>query len=152
MRSTFLLSVLILACSARQNAQMIGPRPPTADPDRRPQAINTLKGVVIDENTAVIPRVKVQLQVRNGRSFHEVEAVETDMTGRFTFEKHAVGQYRLVFTGIAGLCPATIPVSYSNQGFNGLQLTLPTAASDTCPEYCESRVKVGEMTGREGRE
>ncbi|MFI5072374.1 MAG: carboxypeptidase-like regulatory domain-containing protein [Terriglobales bacterium] len=152
MKCTFLLSVLILACSARQNAQMIGPCPSHADPDRKPQAIKTLKGVVIDENTGVVPKVKVQLQVRNGQNFHDLEAVETDMTGGFTFEKHAVGQYRLVFTGPAGFCPATIPVSYSNQGFNGLQLTLPTAASDTCPEYCESRLKIGEMTGREGRE
>jgi hypothetical protein len=129
---------------------MIGSCPPTAD--RKPQAIRELKGVVIDENLAVVPNVKVQLQVRNGRSSLDLEAVETDLTGRFSFQTHAVGQYRLVFTGVHGFCRAMIPVSYAKHGFNGLQLKLPTAASDTCPQYCESRVKIAEMSGREGRE
>jgi len=129
---------------------MIGSCPPVAV--RPPQKIKELRGVVVDENLAVIPRVKVRLQVRDGRDFCDIEVVETDPNGRFSFEDHTPGQYRLVFKAFAGLCPATIPVSYSKEGLKGLRLTLPASATDTCPQYCESRLKIEEMTGREGRE
>jgi hypothetical protein len=111
-----------------------------------------LKGVVVDENSAVISKVKVRLQVPDGKDFRDIVAAETDPTGRFNFEAQPSGNYRLVFAGVTGFCRATIPVRYSKAGFKGIRLTLPVAASDSCPQDCDSKLKVEEMTGREGRE
>jgi hypothetical protein len=80
------------------------------------------------------------LQVRDRHDFRDVEVVETDPTGRFGFEAHDPGQYRLVFVGPKGFCPATIPVRYSTTGLRGIRLTLPTGPSDTSPQYCERDV------------
>ena len=145
-----LLAFLLLSLSIRMGGQFIGSCPPS--PARRPQDIQALRGVVVDENLAVVPKVKVRLQARNRRDFRDIEVIETDPTGRFGFEAHDPGQYRLVFVGPKGFCTATIPVRYSKTGLKGIRLTLPIGASDTCPQYCESRLKIEEMTGREGRE
>ncbi|MGO9087105.1 MAG: carboxypeptidase-like regulatory domain-containing protein [Candidatus Sulfotelmatobacter sp.] len=142
--------MLTLVWSVRPSGQMVGSCPPTAA--RSPQKITELRGVVVDENLAVVPKVKVRLQARDGRDLRDIEVIETDPTGRFSFEAHDPGQYRLVFVGPKGFCPATIPVRYSKTGLKGIRLTLPIGASDTCPQYCESRLKIEEMTGREGRE
>jgi len=142
--------MLILVWSVRPSGQMVGSCPPTAA--RIPQKIAELRGVVVDENLAVVPKVKVRLQARDGRDLRDIEVIETDPTGRFSFKAHDPGQYRLVFVGLKGFCTATIPVRYSKTGLNGIRLTLPIGASDTCPQYCESRLKIEEMTGREGRE
>ena len=149
MRHSFLLSMLILICCARQEGQRIGSCPPAAQ--RKPQGVKELKSVIIDENLAIIPKVKVQLQERNGDSFRDLEIVETDSSGRFNFERSNWNNYRLAITRF-GFCPAMIPLNHSKLGFKGIRLTLPIAASDTCPEYCEKRLKIGKMTGREGRE
>jgi hypothetical protein len=106
--------------------------------------------VVVDRNVAVIPRVKVKLQTPEGENFREVGATETDATGRFSFKAPASGNYRLAFAGPLGFCPAAIPIEYSKAGLKGIRLMLPVAATDSCD--CESKVKVDEMTGREGRE
>jgi hypothetical protein len=108
--------------------------------------------VVVDENLAVIPKVKVKIQVPDDRGFRDIGSVETDSTGRFRFAAQHPGKFRLVFSGPVGFCPATIPVTSSKAGLRGIRLTLPAAATDTCPQYCESRLKIEEMTGREGRE
>jgi hypothetical protein len=106
----------------------------------------------VDENLAVIPKVRVRLQASDSRDFRDVATTETDSNGQFHFEGQSRGKYRLVFTGPNGFCPAAIPIRYSKVGFRGMHLTLPVASSDSCPRYCESKLKVEEMTGREGRE
>jgi len=146
----FLLLFLLSASGLPSSGQRIGPCLPS--PPRSPQNIMELRGVVVDENSAVIPRVKVRLQVPNGKDFRDVAATETDPIGQFSFETQPSGNYRLVFAGLSGFCRATIPVRYSKAGFKGIRLTLPVAASDSCPRDCDSRLKVEEMTGREGRE
>lgn len=145
-----LLVFLVLTLGIPMGGQIIGSCPPS--PARSPQEIQELRGVVVDENLAVIPRVKVNLQVLDGQAFRDIGSIETDSTGRFGFAAQHLGKYRLVFSGPTGLCPATIPVTYSNAGLKGIRLTLPVAATDTCPQFCESRLKIVEMTGREGRE
>ncbi|MGP8095404.1 MAG: carboxypeptidase-like regulatory domain-containing protein [Candidatus Sulfotelmatobacter sp.] len=107
--------------------------------------------MVVDENSAVIPKVKVRLQVPDGKDFRDIGGTETDATGRFSFEPRRPGQYRLVFRPV-GFCPAEIPVRYSAAGLKGIRLTLPVAPSDSCPQDCDRNLKVEEMTGREGRE
>jgi hypothetical protein len=144
------LAMLLLAWSARPSAQLIGSCPPTAA--RSQEKIAELRGVVIDENLALVPKVKVRLQARDRQDFRDIEVIETDPTGRFSFKAHDPGQYRLVFVGPNGFCRTTIPISYSKTGLKGIRLTLPTGPSDTCPQYCESRLKIEEMSGREGRE
>ena len=150
MKFPFLIGALILVCSVRSSGQMVGSCPPVAS--RSPQKVAELRGMVVDENLAVVPRVKVELQVPDGQHFRDIESVETDPTGRFSFAVRRRGRYRLVFSGRLGLCRATIPVTYSKAGLKGIRLTLPTGRSDTCPQYCDSRLKIEEMTGREGRE
>ena len=144
-----LLALLFLALGIQMDGQ-IGLCPPT--PARNPQDIQELRGVVVDEKLAVIPKVKVNLQVPDGEDFRDIGSVETDPTGRFGFTLQHSGRYRLFFVGPRGFCGAAIPVKYSKSGFKGIRLTLPIGATDTCPQYCESRLKVEEMTGREGRE
>jgi hypothetical protein len=148
-KSLFLLAVLFLAWSIRSSGQLVGSCPPT--PLRSPQDVSEIRGVVVDKNIAVIPKIKVKLQVPRSTDFRDVALAETDLTGRFSFEKQPPGQYVLVFTAPAGFCSATIPVNYSKRGFKGIRLTLPVGATDTCPQYCESGLKVEEMTGLEGR-
>jgi hypothetical protein len=106
----------------------------------------------VDENLAVIPKVKVELQAPDGQDFPAVVGVETDTTGQFHFGRQRPGRYLVVFTGPRGFCQAAIPLLYSKAGLKGMRLTLPVAASDSYPQNCKSRLKVEEMTGREGRE
>ena len=108
--------------------------------------------MAVDQNLAVIPKVKVRLQITNGKDFRDVGLTETDAMGRFSFVSQRPGQYRFLFTSPIGICPATIPVRYSDAGLKGMRLMLPVAAMDACPQYCDSRLKIEEMTGREGRE
>ena len=145
-----LLALLFLSLSIRVVGQLIGECP--TSPERSPQDIQELRGVVVDANLAVVPKVNVGLQTPHGQGFRDIASVETDANGRFSFGVRDPGRYRLVFSGRAGVCPATIPVLYSKAGLRGIRLILPTAAADTCPQYCESRLKVEEMTGREGHE
>jgi hypothetical protein len=144
-----LLALVLLIWVVRPNGQIVGSCPPSIP--RGSQDVKELRGVVVDPALAVVPKVKVRLQYLDGRVFRDVGLVNTDQTGRFSFESRHRGQYRFVFVSPIGLCPATIPIRYAKTGFNGIRLTLPVAASDTCPQFCESRLKVEEMTGSEGR-
>jgi hypothetical protein len=146
-----LLLFLILAGTALSSGQRVGLCPPNPNLPRNRQNVRELKGVVVDENLAVIPNVKVRLQMPDGKDFRDIGAIETDPTGRFSFEARPPGNYRLVFAG-CGFCPATIPVEYSKAGFKGVRLTLPVAASDSCAQDCDRRLRVEEMTGGEGHE
>jgi hypothetical protein len=141
--------LLLFAWTAQPGGQLIGSCPPSLA--RNPHDIKEPRGVVVDENLAVIPKVKVKLQVPEGQDFHDIGLVETDRLGQFNFEGHRPGQYRLVFAGPVRLCPATIPVRYGKTGLKGIRVTLPVAATDTCPQYCEGRLKIEEMTGLEGK-
>jgi hypothetical protein len=149
LKRSFSLLCLMFACGVPSSGQRIGPCP-SADA-RSPEKIKEPRGVVVDENFAVVPKVKVRLQVPDGKDFRNIEATETDPTGHFSFDVHSSRDYRLVFTGPRGFCPATIPVAYSKTGLKGIRVTLPTAATDTCSDYCDSKLKVEGMTGRERR-
>jgi hypothetical protein len=144
-----LLGLVLFMWVVRPNGQIVGSCPPSTA--RGSQDAKELRGVVVDQNLAVVPKVKVRLQLLDGRVFRDIGLVETDQTGRFSFESRRRGRYRLMFMGPIGFCPATIPIRYSKTGFKGIRLMLPVAATDTCPQYCESRLKVEEMTGLEGR-
>ncbi len=90
--------------------------------------------MVVDENSAVVPKVKIKLQVPDGKEFRDIAATETDPNGRFVFEAQPAGDYRLVFAGVPRFSPAAIPVRYSTTGFKGLRVTLPVATSDSCQQ------------------
>jgi hypothetical protein len=149
-KGTSLLLFLLFGWSSISSGQRIGSCPPS--PPRSSQNIRELMGVVVDENLAVIPKVKVRLQVPNGEDFRDIAVTDTDSTGSFRFQAQSLGNHRLVFAGPKGFSSVTIPVRYSKAGFEGMRLTLPVAASDSCPQDCDSKLKVEEMTGREGRE
>ncbi len=150
MRGTSLLLFLLFACVALSGGQKVGSCP--QNPPRSPQNIQELKGVFVDENSAVIPKVKVSLQVFDGKDFRDIAKTESGPYGQFRFQDQPHGDYRLKTSGPAGFCQVTIPVRYSTEGFGGTRLTLPVAATDSCPQYCDRKVKVEEMNGREGRE
>ncbi len=145
-----LVAILLLGLGLRAGGQITGSCPPSRASG--PWNVQALHGVVVDQNLAVVPKLKVRLQVQDGQDFRDIGSGETDATGRFDFAPRHAGEYRLVFAGGHGLCPAAVLVKQSKSGFRGIRLTLPIAASDTCPSYCESRLKIEEMTGREGRE
>jgi hypothetical protein len=138
----------LYACGVLSSGQRIGACPPSAP--RSPQAIKELRGVVVDEASAVVSKVKIKLQVPGGEEFRDIASTKTDPSGRFSFGAQPSGNYRLLFVA-RGFSPATIPVRYSKTGFKGIRLTLPIAASDSCPQDWDSRLKVEEMTGLEGR-
>jgi hypothetical protein len=144
--SPSLLAFLLLALGIRVGGQIAGSCSPS--PVRSPQDIQELQGAVVDENLAVIPKSKVKLQRPDGRNFRDIASVETDPMGRFSFTPQHPGRYRFVFAGPRGFCPAAIPINYSKSGFKGIRLTLPVGATDTCPQYCEGRLKIQEMSGR----
>ena len=150
MNRTSLLLFFLFAWGLLSGGQRIGPCPP--NPPRSPQKIQELKGVFIDENSAVIPRVKVTLQVAQEKDFRDIGTTESGPTGQFSLQDQPPGDYRFKTSGPPGFCRVTIPVRYSTEGFKGVRLTLPVAASDSCPQYCDRKVKVEEMNGREGRE
>ena len=150
MKTTSLLLFLLFAGSLLSRGQRVGPCSPS--PGRSPEDIKEFRGVVVDQNLAVIPKVKVRVQVPDGKDFRDIGATETDPNGRFDFEARPSGNYRLAFAGPAGFCSAAIPVRYSKRGLKGMRLILPVAASDTCPDDCDSRLKIEEMTGHEGHE
>lgn len=143
------ITVVLVFMSLLSSGQRIGPCPPSSA--RVPENIRELRGVVVDENLAVVPKVKVTLQVPDGGGFREIGKTETGPAGQFSFEAQPFGKYRLAFKQL-GFCAVIIPVKYSKAGFKGMRLTLPVAASESCPQDCDSRLKMGEMTGREGRE
>ncbi len=146
----FTPAFVLFASSLLSSGQLVGDCPPIAP--RSPVSVNELRGVVVDVNMAVVPEEKVKLQILNGKEFRDAESAETDANGQFSFATRRAGQYRLVFSGRVGLCTATIPIKLLEGGLKGMRLTLPVAATDTCPDYCEKRMKVEEMTGREGHE
>ena len=150
MKLLLLLAMSSLTWSVPPSAQIVGSCPPLTD--RKPEKVTELEGVVVDENLAVVPKVQIKLQESDGRAFRDVAAVETDPGGRFSFASQKPGHYQLVVIGPKGLCPATVPVTYSNVGLKGVRLILPTGATDTCQQYCATRLKIEEMNGREGRE
>ena len=88
--------------------------------------------------------VAVTLQEPNGDSFRDVKSLATDGTGKFDFGKVAAGKYRMVFSGPRGFCHVTVPSKLSEKGWGGFKLVLPVAASDSCPEDCDERVKIDE--------
>jgi hypothetical protein len=101
-RHTFLILLLLFAEALLSSAQRIGRCPANAPRDA--ERLRELRGVVVDRNLAVIPKVKIRLQVPEGEDFREVEATETDPTGRFSFKAKPSENYRLVFTGPLGFC------------------------------------------------
>jgi Carboxypeptidase regulatory-like domain len=109
--------------SLLSGGQRIDPCPPSLE--QSPQNIKELRGVVVDENLAVIPKVKVELQAPDGRDFRVVAGVETDATGQFHFGRQRPGKYLIVFTGPRGFCRAAIPLLYSKVGLKGMRLLLP---------------------------
>jgi len=143
-----ILSLLFLLCvGLLSSGQRIGPCPPS--PPRSAVDVKELKGVVVDENLAVIPKVTIKLQVSDGDGIRDIATTETDAVGQFRFGAQPFGKYYLAFKA-PNFCPATIPIRYSRTGLKGVRLTLPVAASDSCPQDCDTKVKVEEMTGREG--
>ena len=148
-RALLISSFLLFSWTVLASGQRIGECP--ASTPRSLQKVKELRGVVIDENFARIQRVKVSLQVLDGKSFREIELAETDSIGRFNFEPRPNRSYRLVFTA-PYFCTATIPVEYSKAGLKGLRVTLPVIPSDSCFSDCENKIKIEEVTGQEDRQ
>ena len=81
MKISFQLAFLFFALIIQLSGQLVGSCP--SNSARSPQDIKELRGVVVDENLAVVPKVKVKLQVPVGQDFHDVALIETDRSGQF---------------------------------------------------------------------
>ena len=133
-----LLITILLSVMARGSAAQV-----LCDPNehstREPIKVTAIRGTIVDQNKAVIPKVRVL--VRNGHG-KQVAVLETSSTGIFTAPNTKRGKYELDITGPKGFCRVVIPVGVSKHGWNAFQLELPVSASDTCPSYCERRYGV----------
>jgi carboxypeptidase family protein len=92
--------------------------------------VSHIRGVVADENRAVIRRVKVALQKAKGDGWVDVEKLEANGVGRFDFSSVSAGKYRLIFQS-PGFCPASIPVEVLSTGWDAFWLTMTVAAMDS---------------------
>jgi len=107
--------------------------------------VKSVAGVVIDETGAVIPKTQVILQPKQGKTFVNLEDVQTGSVGKFSMGEHQTGEYRLVVRGPKGFCRLSLPVTITEKGWSGFTLTLPVAATDTCQSYCDQRARIEEM-------
>ena len=92
MRGKVQLLVLLFSWGALSSGQKVGSCPPNTS--RSLQSLQELKGVFVDENLAVIPRVKVILQVPEDKDFRDIGATESGPTGQFSFQDLPTGNYR----------------------------------------------------------
>ena len=124
-------------------AQIVGTCPPSSV--RASVDVRHLRGLLVDPNLAVIPAARITLQKSSGNDFRDLKFIETDQLGRFDFGRIEHGSYRLKFEPLQGLCRALVAVRVSGKGWRGIRMTVPVAATDTCPAYCDDRVKIEEI-------
>ena len=124
-------------------AQIVGTCPPSSV--RAPVEVRHLRGLLVDPKLAVIPAARITLQKSSGNGFRDLQFIETDRLGRFDFGRIEHGSYRLKFEPPQGLCRALVAVRVSGKGWRGIRMTVPVAATDTCPAYCDDRVKIEEI-------
>jgi hypothetical protein len=74
------LALFLLTTGLAANGQMIGNCPQIKP--RRAQAVRRPRGVLVDQNLAVIPKAKVILQRPNKGKFDEIASLETDQPGK----------------------------------------------------------------------
>jgi hypothetical protein len=141
-RVRYLLAFVLIGLghAAVAEGQMVGTCP--ASPERPAQSLLRVEGVFVDATIAVIPNVKLTLQKRRGQTFVDIDSLSTGADGKFDFGKRRPGLYRLAFAPPVGFCRMAIPIRLSNRGWNGIRVTVPVGATDTCPQYCEDRLRL----------
>jgi len=145
-RIFFVLAILAGSLGMTSSPQFVGECP--ASYWDHPIWVKSIAGVVTDPTGAVIPKAEIVLQAKKGKNLVDVEAVQTDSTGKFSSRAHQTGEYRLVVAGPKGFCKLGLPVWISEKGWSGFTLILPVAATDTCQAYCEERARIEEMKPR----
>jgi len=136
-------AVMVGGIAMTASSQFVGDCPPANW--NHPIWVKSLAGVVTDATGAVIPKVRLVLQAKKGKSLVEVEDLETDSAGKFSSRAHAAGEYRLVTSGPKGFCRLSFTVWISDKGWSEFTLVLPVAATDTCQSYCDERARIEEM-------
>ena len=135
------LLLMTLCLAAVSSAQSTQPQHYWAR--RQTIKVSHIRGVVADENRAVIRRVKVTLQKAKSDGFEDVASLETNDVGRFDFSNVPEGKYRLVFRS-PGFCFAEVPVETSKTGWDAFWLTMTVAVMDSL-EPCDDKYKVEEL-------
>jgi hypothetical protein len=142
-RIFFVLAILAGSLGMMSSPQFVGDCP-AANWDH-PIWVKSVAGVVTDATGAVIPKVQIILRAKKGKTFADVEEVQTDSMGKFSSRAHKTGEYRLVVAGPKGFCRLSLPVWISEKGWPEFALSLPVAVTDTCQAYCEERARIEEM-------
>lgn len=142
MKRLLQVALFCFALSIGARGQLVGTCAPIAS--RPAENLSRIRGVLVDQNLAVIPNVKVSLQRSDGGTLGDLASVNTDQAGRFDLGHRPAGLYRLTFAAPPGFCRPSVPIRSTRRGWKGMRVTVPVAASDTCPQYCEDRLKVEE--------
>jgi hypothetical protein len=91
----------------------------------QPIKVQTIRGIVVDENDAVIPNAQVEIHRVDGNQVVEVTKNATDSVGRFQYDA-AKGKYRLTIRA-KGFREEIVPLEISKKGWPGFKLTLTVA-------------------------
>ena len=104
----------------------------------------TVRGIVADPTSAVMPNAALVLQKRKRDGFRDVQSIKSDQTGRFDFGENSPGIYRLIASA-PGFCRIYIPVEISRKGWASLKIVIPVGTTDTPTGYCPSKAKLEKL-------
>jgi hypothetical protein len=91
----------------------------------QPIKVQTVRGIVVDENDAVIPNAKVEIRRVDRDRIDEVAKSATDSVGRFRYDA-SKGRYQLTIRA-KGFREEIVPLEISKKGWPGFKLTLTVA-------------------------
>ena len=84
--------------------------------------VQKIRGIVVDENGAVIAKVQIEVRPATGQDTVAVAKGWTDAEGRFQFDVSG-GRYGVVFR-MRGFKEETLPVLVSRRGAPGFKMAL----------------------------
>ena len=96
--------------------------PSANEKHERPIRVKTIRGIVVDENNAVIPNAQVRIRRIDGDKVVEVAKSATDSVGRFRHDA-TEGRYQLNIR-MRGFREETVSLEISKTGWPGFKVTL----------------------------
>jgi Carboxypeptidase regulatory-like domain len=119
----FALSLLLLGLGATAQVRLPELDFPSANgKHEQPIKVKAIRGIVVDENDAVIPNAQVEIRRVNGDKVVEVAKSATDSVGRFQYDA-TKGNYQLNIRA-RGFRQETVPLEISKKGWPGFKVLL----------------------------
>jgi len=91
----------------------------------RPIKVKSIRGIVLDENDAVIPNAQVEIRRVGGDKVVDVTKSATDSVGRFQYDA-TKGRYQLTIRA-RGFREEAVPIEISKNGWPSFRVTLTVA-------------------------